>query len=100
MKQSEFLSNSSCTDQIHSAECELSAFIAGVAETIDPAKVAQVILHLATKEQRPAHLLLGSDAVHYARLADDKRESDAKVWLDVSVLTDAEGARGQPALNL
>ena len=69
-------------------------------ETSDPAKVAQVILQLATKEQLPAHLLLGSDAVHYARLAEDKRESDAKVWLDLSVLTDAEGVLGQPALNL
>lgn len=69
-------------------------------ETSDPAKVAQVILQLATKEQLPAHLLLGSDAVQYARLAEDKRESDAKVWLDVSVLTDAEGVQGQPVLNL
>jgi hypothetical protein len=69
-------------------------------ETSDPAKVAQVILQLATKEQLPAHLLLGSDAVQYARLAEDKRESDAKAWLDVSVSTDAQGVRGQPALQL
>ena len=69
-------------------------------ETSDPAKVAQVILQLATKEQLPAHLLLGSDAVQYARLAEEKRESDAKVWLDISVLTDAEGVQGQPALSL
>jgi NAD(P)-dependent dehydrogenase (short-subunit alcohol dehydrogenase family) len=32
-------------------------------ETSDPAKVARVILHLATKEQLPTRLLLGSDAV-------------------------------------
>jgi len=32
MKQSESFSNSSCTDQIHSAERELSAFIAAVVE--------------------------------------------------------------------
>src|SRR5579863_1567653 len=69
-------------------------------ETNDPARVAQVILQLATKEQLPAHLLLGSDAVQYACLADDKRESDAKAWLDVSVSTDAEGVQGQPALKL
>ena len=69
-------------------------------ETSDPAKVAQVILQLATKEQLPAHLLLGSDAVQYARFAEDKRESDAKAWLDVSVSTDAEGVQGQPALKL
>ena len=69
-------------------------------ETSDPAKVAQVILQLATKERLPAHLLLGSDAVQYARLAEDKREFDAKVWLDVSVSTDAEGVRAQPALRV
>jgi NAD(P)-dependent dehydrogenase (short-subunit alcohol dehydrogenase family) len=69
-------------------------------ETSDPAKVAQVILQLTTKERLPAHLLLGSDAVRYARLAADKRESDAKAWLDVSVSTDAEAARGQPTLQL
>ena len=69
-------------------------------ETSDPAKVAQVILHLATKEQLPSHLLLGSDAVQYARAAEDKRESDAKAWLDVSVSTDAEGVQEQPALKL
>ena len=68
-------------------------------ETTDPAKVAQVILQLATREQLPAHLLLGSDAVQYARLAEDKRESDAKAWLDVSVSTDAEGEQGLPALQ-
>jgi hypothetical protein len=69
-------------------------------ETSDPARVAQVILQLATKEQLPAHLLLGSDAVQYACLAENKRESDAKAWLDVSVSTDAEGVQGQPALKL
>jgi NAD(P)-dependent dehydrogenase (short-subunit alcohol dehydrogenase family) len=69
-------------------------------ETSDPARVAQVILQLATKEQLPAHLLLGSDAVQYARFAEDKRESDAKAWLDVSVSTDAEGTQGQPDLKL
>ena len=69
-------------------------------ETSDPAKIAQVILQLATKEQLPAHLLLGSDAVQYARLAEDKRESDAKAWLEVSVSTDAEGVQERPALKL
>jgi NAD(P)-dependent dehydrogenase (short-subunit alcohol dehydrogenase family) len=69
-------------------------------ETSDPAKVAQVILQLASKEQLPTHLLLGSDAVHYARFAEDKREADAKAWLDVSVSTDAESTQEQPDLKL
>ena len=62
----------------------------------ETSEVAQVILRLATKEQLPTHLLLGSDAAQYARLAEDKRESDAKVWLDVSVLTEADGYRCSP----
>ncbi len=69
-------------------------------ETSDPAKVAQVILHLAVKEQIPAHLLLGSDAVQFARAAEDRRESDAKAWLDVSVSTDAAGVQAPPDLKL
>jgi hypothetical protein len=64
-----------------------------------PAKVAQVILTLASKEQLPAHLLLGSDAVQYARFAEEKRDSDAKAWRDVSVSTDAEDAKGLPDLK-
>jgi NAD(P)-dependent dehydrogenase (short-subunit alcohol dehydrogenase family) len=66
----------------------------------DPAKVAQVILQLAREEQLPAHLLLGSDAVHYARLGEEKREADAKVWHTVSISTDAEDAKGLPNLKL
>jgi NAD(P)-dependent dehydrogenase (short-subunit alcohol dehydrogenase family) len=64
-----------------------------------PEKVAQVILQLASKEQLPAHLLLGSDAVQYARLAEEKRESDAKAWHDISVSTDAENAKELPDLK-
>ena len=69
-------------------------------ETGDPAMVAQVILQLATKESLPTHLLLGSDAVQYARFAEEKRESEAKAWLQVSLSTDAEGPQGLPDLKL
>jgi hypothetical protein len=64
-----------------------------------PAKVAQVILQLASKEQLPAHLLLGSDAVQYARFAEEKRDSDAKAWHNISVSTDAEDVKGLPDLK-
>ena len=66
----------------------------------DPAKVAQVILRLACEEQLPAHLLMGSDAMHYAGLAEEKREADAKAWHAVSISTDAEDAKGLPNLKL
>jgi NAD(P)-dependent dehydrogenase (short-subunit alcohol dehydrogenase family) len=68
-------------------------------EMSDPAKVAQVILQLASKDQLPAHLLLGSDAVQYARLAEEKRDSDAKAWRDISVSTDAQDVKGLPDLK-
>jgi NAD(P)-dependent dehydrogenase (short-subunit alcohol dehydrogenase family) len=68
-------------------------------EMSNPAKVAQVILQLASKDQLPAHLLLGSDAVQYARLAEEKRDSDAKAWRDISVSTDAQDVKGLPDLK-
>src|SRR5215831_4380467 len=42
-------------------------------ETSDPIKVAQVVLLLASSDKLPAHLLLGSDAVHYAAQAEATR---------------------------
>jgi hypothetical protein len=68
-------------------------------ETSAPAKVAQVILQLASKEQLPAHLLLGSDAVQFARFAEEKRESDATAGHNISVSTDAEDVKGLPDLK-
>jgi NAD(P)-dependent dehydrogenase (short-subunit alcohol dehydrogenase family) len=68
-------------------------------ETGDPAKVAQVIVELARKELLPAHLLLGSDAVQYARISEEKREADAKQWLEVSLSTDSEGVQERPVLK-
>jgi len=58
-------------------------------ENSDPAKVAQVILHLAaTKTPLPTHLLLGSDAVLYCAKADATRAADAEKWKELSVSTD------------
>ena len=68
-------------------------------EMSDPAKVAQVILQLSAEEQLPAHLLLGSDALHYSRLAEEKRESDAKAWHKISVSTDVADVKGLPDLK-
>jgi len=58
-------------------------------ETSDPAKVAQVVLSLAaTSDPLPAHLLLGSDAVHYYGIAEAKRAADAEKWKELSISTD------------
>src|SRR5208282_5091677 len=49
-------------------------------EVSDPVKVAQLILRLAVAERLPAHLLLGSDAVHNSGQADRTRAADAQSW--------------------
>ena len=68
-------------------------------ETSDPAKVAQVILKLAYEQKLPAHLLIGSDAVQYAELAQNQRDAEAKSWNDVSVSTDAQELQELPDLS-
>lgn len=57
-------------------------------ENNDPAKVARVILHLATRDRLPAHLLIGSDAVQYAGAAEASRKAEADQWRNISVSTD------------
>lgn len=57
-------------------------------ENSDPAKVAQVILRLASCDRIPAHLLIGSDAVQYAGEAEAARKAEADRWREVSVSTD------------
>jgi NAD(P)-dependent dehydrogenase (short-subunit alcohol dehydrogenase family) len=57
-------------------------------ETSDPVKVAQVVLKLAYHEHPPAHLLLGSDALHFFGEADKARNASAAAWRDVSLATD------------
>jgi NAD(P)-dependent dehydrogenase (short-subunit alcohol dehydrogenase family) len=68
-------------------------------EMSDPAKVAQLILRLADSEHLPAHLLLGSDAVKYAGLADTTRAQEAERWREVSVSTDVEAKGALPDIR-
>jgi NAD(P)-dependent dehydrogenase (short-subunit alcohol dehydrogenase family) len=68
-------------------------------ENSDPAKVAQVVLRLATSDHLPAHLLLGSDAVKYAGEAEAARVTDAERWREVSVSTDFNATTNLPTLR-
>jgi NAD(P)-dependent dehydrogenase (short-subunit alcohol dehydrogenase family) len=68
-------------------------------ENSDPAKVAQVILRLATLDRLPAHLLLGSDALKYAGEAEAVRAADAELWREVSVSTDFNSPGTLPDLR-
>jgi hypothetical protein len=57
----------------------------------DPAKAAAVIIHIASLDEPPLRLQLGSDAVHQAEQSDLARtEADRKKWRDLSVSTDLE----------
>jgi len=69
-------------------------------ENGDPAKVAQVILRLAASDRLPAHLLLGSDAIHYAGQAESARSADAEMWREISIAIDAHSSVSLPALPL
>jgi NAD(P)-dependent dehydrogenase (short-subunit alcohol dehydrogenase family) len=66
-------------------------------ETGDPAKVAQVILALAGHPNPPAHLLLGSDAVHYCGLVEAARAAAGEAWKPVSLAVDFGTPEALPA---
>jgi NAD(P)-dependent dehydrogenase (short-subunit alcohol dehydrogenase family) len=63
----------------------------------DPARIAEVVLRLAEHAAPPAHLLLGSDAVHFAGEADAAREANGKLWRAVSLATDFTAPAPIPA---
>jgi NAD(P)-dependent dehydrogenase (short-subunit alcohol dehydrogenase family) len=67
-------------------------------EASDPARVAQVILRLAAHDNPSAHLLLGSDALHYFGQADAARAAAADLWRTVSLSTDVTASDPIPAL--
>ena len=68
-------------------------------ETSDPVKVAQVILRLAECDHLPAHLLIGSDAVQYAKQAEDTRSAEADTWHEVSIATDVDANGPVPSIR-
>jgi NAD(P)-dependent dehydrogenase (short-subunit alcohol dehydrogenase family) len=66
-------------------------------EASDPAKVAQVVLKLAYHDALPAHLLLGTDALHYCGEGEKARAADAQAWRAVSESTDFSAPSPLPA---
>ncbi|MGH8080467.1 MAG: SDR family NAD(P)-dependent oxidoreductase, partial [Lysobacter sp.] len=57
--------------------------------TSDPARVAQVVLGIADHAQPPLHLLLGSDARHYAGSVEIPRAEAGERWREITESTDA-----------
>ena len=66
----------------------------------DPAKAAQVILHVADLSDPPLRLPLGSDAVKLIRAADETKIAEIDRWADLSRSTDAEDAVAQDLSRL
>jgi NAD(P)-dependent dehydrogenase (short-subunit alcohol dehydrogenase family) len=60
----------------------------GGQESGDPAKAAQAILTIADHQAPPLRLLLGPDAVRYAREKLARQQADLAAWLDLSQNTD------------
>jgi NAD(P)-dependent dehydrogenase (short-subunit alcohol dehydrogenase family) len=54
----------------------------------DPVKAAAVIIHIASLDEPPLRLLLGSDAVYSAEQSDSARIAADKKWRELSVSTD------------
>ncbi|HWJ69571.1 MAG TPA: SDR family NAD(P)-dependent oxidoreductase [Sphingobium sp.] len=57
-------------------------------EVGDPARIAEVIVALTRRDRLPAHLVLGSDALHVIGEAEAAREAEAREWAAVSASTD------------
>jgi hypothetical protein len=68
-------------------------------EISDLAKGARVVLRLASSDQLPAHLLIGSDAVRFAAEAEKTRAAEGAHWRDVSLSTDAASTTALPAMR-
>jgi NAD(P)-dependent dehydrogenase (short-subunit alcohol dehydrogenase family) len=64
-------------------------------EVGDPARIAQVILALSRREEVPAHLVLGTDALASFDAAESLRREDHERWLPVSRATVFDGPEGE-----
>jgi NAD(P)-dependent dehydrogenase (short-subunit alcohol dehydrogenase family) len=64
----------------------------------DPRRVAQVVLGLAYHDNPPAHLLLGSDALHFASQAEAARDAAGEQWREITLSTDFGTEGGIPAM--
>jgi NAD(P)-dependent dehydrogenase (short-subunit alcohol dehydrogenase family) len=53
-------------------------------EPTDPVKVGEVCVRLSRHPDPPLELLIGSDAVHFALLAGQKRQNTDELWRQVS----------------
>jgi NAD(P)-dependent dehydrogenase (short-subunit alcohol dehydrogenase family) len=69
-------------------------------ENSDPDKIAQIVLKIAEEEKLPAHILLGSDAYHFAEETGKKRRQDDEQWKEVSESADFENNAPVPEIKV
>jgi NAD(P)-dependent dehydrogenase (short-subunit alcohol dehydrogenase family) len=69
---------------------EMTRDLAGTAQG-DPAKAAQAVLQIASAEEPPLHLLLGSDAVFLAGVGAAAQAAEDAKWKPLSLSTDIDG---------
>ncbi|WP_112945179.1 MULTISPECIES: oxidoreductase [unclassified Rhizobium] len=60
----------------------------------DPAKAAAAILHLASLDNPPLRLPLGSDAIRAIEQNDARRATEHATWRDLSLSTDFDAGNG------
>jgi NAD(P)-dependent dehydrogenase (short-subunit alcohol dehydrogenase family) len=65
-------------------------------EAGDPARVAAVVLRVASHDSPPVHLLLGSDALHFAGETEKARAAAQQRWQPVSLATDYSAPAALP----
>ncbi|MEE4455038.1 SDR family NAD(P)-dependent oxidoreductase [Novosphingobium resinovorum] len=80
-------------DSVGATLSRISAYAGN--EVGDPARIAQVILELAKREDIPAHLVLGTDALASFDEAEGLRRAAHARWLDVSRATVFGGPEGE-----
>ncbi len=69
-------------------------------EASDPARVAAVVVKLASHDNPPVQLLLGSDALHFAGLTETARAEADQRWRAVTLSTDYAAPAALPEFPL
>jgi NAD(P)-dependent dehydrogenase (short-subunit alcohol dehydrogenase family) len=69
-------------------------------ESGDPEKVAQLVLKITNAMTLPSHILLGSDALQFARQAEARRTEEMNRWEAISRSVDFDAKGPVPNLPL
>lgn len=69
-------------------------------EVGDPSRIAHLIVALSQRDDLPAHLILGTDALQSFDEAENRRRIDHARWLPVSEATDFSGPSKEELIGL